>query len=295
MFAVVAGALFLSACQQAPSILSPQDFETQWHDLLAQRNYAAAQTLIDQREKSLPGDAEVSIARANLYFRQATSPAAGFSASGRGAGTAGDSAKFDTLLVHRALDVLAEGIRRHPERFDMRLGLAYLFQQVGLRIPQVQLVRETIEFARAHPDSMRWSYGGPMPMPTETYVPRMLHDYVRYYADRGAPGDDPVMFALAEPIMQAYPHSPYVPNDVAFWFATTHRWDRSLEYLMAAERADSTDALVLYNLGWANEQLKRHGPAVHYYRRALATGTAGGNADLDQSARQRLRAMGEKP
>lgn len=295
LVAVLAVVVFLSACQSAPSTQSPQDFETQWHDLIAQRNYTAAQKLIDQREKQHPGDAEVSIARANLYFRQATSAAAGFSGSGRGAGSAGDSAKFDTLLVRRALDELSQGIAKHPERFDMRLGLAYLFQQVGLRVSQAELIRETVAYTKAHADSLRWTYGDPLPAPAETYVPQMLHDYVRYYVDRAAPGDDQAVFALGQTVMQAYPHSPYIPNDIAYWYGQHGDWDKSLQYLLAAERADSTDALVLYNLGWANEQLKRKGPAVHYYRRALVVSTAGGKSDISQSAQQRLAAMGERP
>ena len=197
--------------------------------------------------------------------------------------------------MRRALDVLAEGIRKHPERFDMRLGLAYLFQEVGLRAPEVELVRQTISFAKEYPDSMRWNYGAPLPVPAEAYVPRMLHDYVRFYIDRGAPGDDQAVFALAQPIMQAYPHSAYVPNDVAFMYASRSQWGQSLEFLIAAERADSTDALVLFNLGWANEKLKRRDPSVHYYRRAIATSTASGNTDIYQSARQRLVALGERP
>ena len=293
--AVLAAVVCLSACQPASRLLSPQDFETQWHDLVAQRNYTAAQKLIDQREKQKPGDAEVSIARANLYFRQATSAAAGLSGSGRGAGSAGDSAKFDTLLVRRALDELSQGIARHPERFDMRLGLAYLFQQVGLRVPQAELIRETVAYTKAHPDSLRWTYGDPLPARAEAYVPQMLHDYVRFYVDRAAPGDGQAVFALGETIMQAYPHSPYVPNDIAYWFGQQGDWGKSLQYLMAAERADSTDALVLYNLGWANEQLKREAPATHYYRRALVVGAAGGKTDISQSAQQRLTAMGQHP
>ena len=291
VLAALAGAVVLSACQRGPSSSTPQVFETQWHDLLKQRDYAGAQKLIDQREKQLPGDAEVSIARANLYFRRATGQAKGFTTGGGAA----DSATIDTLLVRRALDVLADGIRKHPERFDMRLGLAYLFQQVGLRVPEVELVRQTISFAKEYPDSLRWNYGAPLPRPAEDYVPQMLHDYVRYYIDRGAPGDDQAVFALAQPIMQAYPHSTYVPNDVAFMYASRNQWEQSLEFLRAAERADSTDALVLFNLGWANEKLKRRDPALHYYRRAIATSRAGGNSDIDQSSRQRLVALGERP
>jgi tetratricopeptide (TPR) repeat protein len=202
---------------------------------------------------------------------------------------------LDTVLAQRALDTLRDGIHRHPERLDMRMGLAYLCQQLGMRIAEVQVVQETIGYSLQHGDALRWSYGEPLPLPANQYVPQVLHDYVRYYADRGAPGDDRAMMALAQLIMQAYPNSPYVPNDVAYWYATQNQWERSLDFLKLAERADSTDALVLYNLGWAHEQLKRRAPAVRYYRRALAVGTAGRKADIVQSASQRLAALGETP
>jgi len=93
-------------------------------------------------------------------------------------------------------------------------------------------------------------------------------------------------------VMQAYPKSPYAPNDVAFWYAQRQQWDRSLEFLRIAERADSTDALVLYNLGWANEHLHRRDPALRWYRRALLVADAGQNGEILQSARERLTALG---
>jgi tetratricopeptide (TPR) repeat protein len=288
-------ALVLASCQPAPSNQSPREFEGQWHELLAQRNYPAAQRLIDQRQNRLPDDPEVVIARANLYFRQSTSRVAGFAASGRRTAVAGDSVGLDTLLARRALDTLRDGIRRHPDRLDMRLGLAYLCQQLGMRIAEVEIVGESVAYAHEHPDALRWSYGEPLPLPAEDFVPQVLHEYVRYYVDRGAPGDDRVMLALAQIIMQAYPRSPYVPNDVAFFYGAHGDWKTSLEFLERAEHADSTDALVLYNLGWAHEQLKQRDAALHYYRRAFATGTAGRKSDVAESASQRLAVLGAKP
>ena len=295
--ALVVAACALASCspKAAPAPLSPRDFETAWHALLAQRDYAAAQQLIDQREAQLPNDAEVLIARANLYFRQATGPTAGFGPGGRKGAAVGDSMGFDTLLAERALDTLRDGIHQHPERLDLRMGLTYLCQQMGMRIAEVQVVGETVGYTLAHADSLLWSYGEPLPAPANEYVPQVLHDYVRYYANRNAPGDDRAMLAMAQLVMRAYPNSSYVPNDVAFWYATQNHWELSLDYLRMAEHADSTDALVLYNLGWANEQLRRRDPAVRYYRRALAVGTAGSKADIVQSANQRLAALGATP
>ena len=292
--AIAALAWALVSCHPAPA-QSPRDFETQWHELLAARDYAAAQRLIDRRAMQLPDDPEVAIARANLYFRQSTGPGAGFGATGLRSRTPGDSTGLDTLLARRALDTLRDGITRHPNRLDMRLGLAYLCQQLGMRIQEVQIVGETIEYARQHPDSLLWSYGEPLQVPVAEFLPRSLHDLVRYYADRGAPGDDRAMMVLAELVMEGYPNSPYVPNDVAFYYGAHGDWKTSLRFLERAERADSTDALVLYNLGWAHEQLKQRDAALRYYRRALATGTAGRKDDIVTSASQRLDALGEKP
>jgi tetratricopeptide (TPR) repeat protein len=293
--AVAAAALLLASCQTATPVQSPREFETQWHDLLARRDYAAAAKLIDQRDKRLPDDPEVTIARANLYFRRAVGAGAGFGTSGRPPGSPRDSAGLDTLLVRRALDTLHDGIARHPGRLDMRLGLVYLCQQLGMRDAEAQLIGETVAYARQHPDSLRWSYGEPLPRPADEFVPQSLHEYVRYYADHGAPGDDRWLLALAEIVMQAYPNSAFIPNDLAYFFGAKGDWQTSLGFLRRAERADSSDALVLYNLGWAHEQLKQRDIALRYYRRALTAGSAGGNGEIVASASQRLGVLGAKP
>ena len=290
----VAAALTIGSCQRAPATQSARDFEAQWHELMTQRNYTSAQKLIDQREKQLPGDPEVAIARANLYFRQATGPAGRFAPGGKPSATT-DAAGLDTLQARHALDTLRDGIARHPERLDMRLGLAFLCQQLGLRLAEVQIFSETVAYALEHPGGLRWSYGDPLPLPADQFVPQSLHDYVRFYADRGGPGDEQSMMAIGQIVMQAYPHSAYVPNDLAYYYGQRRDWKTSLEYLKVAERADSTDALVLYNLGWTHEQLKHHDPALHYYRRALTTSVAGNQRDLAESARQRLVALGSTP
>jgi tetratricopeptide (TPR) repeat protein len=208
---------------------------------------------------------------------------------------AGDSAGIDTLLARRALDALSDGIARNPERLDIRLGLAFLCQQLGMPMAEVQVVQGAVAYARQHPDALRWSYGEPLALPAEQYVPQSLHDYVRFYADRGAPGDEGPMLALAHLVMETYPNSPHVPNDVAFFYGQRNDWKTSLEYLKHAERADSSDALVLYNLGWAHEQLKQRAPALRYYRRAAAAGAAGRKSDIASSASQRLAALGAAP
>lgn len=292
--AVVAAVLALASCQSGPPIQSPRDFEAQWHDLLAKRDFAAAERLINQRASKLPDDPDVAIARANLYFRQATGPSAGFATSRKPPG-APDSTRFDTLLAQRALETLRDGIQKHPGRLDMRFGLMFLCQQCGLRIAEDQLAAETIAFARAHPDSLQWLYGEPLPEPADEFLPKSLHDFVRYYVDRGAPGDDRAMLLLGELVMRGYPNSPYVPNDIAFYYGARGDWKTSLGYLQRAERADSTDALVLYNLGWAHEQLKQRDDALRYYRRALVAATAGRKRDVVASSSQRLAALGAKP
>ena len=281
--ALAAAAVALAACAPAPKTLSPRVFEARWHELVAQRNYPAAAQLIGQRERQLPNAPEAMIARANLCFRQATAPAAG------------KSVGLDTLLAQRAIDTLHDGVKRFPDRLDVRMGLAFLCQQLGMATAQLQAIDETIAYARDHGESLRWSYGDPLPEPARDYVPQLLRDYVRFYADRGAPGDDQMMMAIAGRVMRSYPATPYVANDVANWFGAHNQWERSLEFLHSAERADSTDGLVLFNLGWANEHLRRRDPAIHYYRRALSVSTAGGQSELAQSATERLTALGVTP
>src|SRR5207247_2828821 len=104
-----------------------------------------------------------------------------------------------------------------------------------------------------------------------------------FYLQRGAPGDERPMLAIAQLSYDAFPNSPFALNDVAYFYGSRGDWSKSLEFLLRAERADSSDALVLYNLGWAHENLGHRGEAIRYYRRALVVGEAGRRSDVTQS------------
>src|SRR5207244_10585926 len=98
-----------------------------------------------------------------------------------------------------------------------------------------------------------WSYGDPLPATPETYIPKTLHEYVRHYVPLAEQGDERPLLAFAKLSYEAYPNSPFAMNDVAYFYGGRGEWGRSLELLRLAERADSTDALVLYNIAWAHD------------------------------------------
>jgi len=294
--ALLAGLPF--GCHSTPKVDTPQDFEAKLHPLVTAHEYAAAETLIDRRERALPGDAEVYVSRGNLYFQMAFGPMANAAAGLPGAAptdSAGNPHRApDTLLVRRAMESVRDGIARHPERLDMRFGLAYLLQQLGDPESEFAVLSNAVAYAKQHPDSLRWTYGEPLPSPPDEYVPQVLHDYVRFYLERDLPGDDLPMLAIARLSAEAYPRNNKSTNDVAFYYGTRGEWQRSLEFLRRAEQADSSDALVLYNLGWAHENLGHKSLAVRYYTRAVAAGEAGRMTDVAQSARGRLDQLGGK-
>ena len=232
------------------------------------------------------------MARGNLYFQMAVRAAGNPAAGPRG--PARDSAAEhgpDTLLLRRSTDALREGIRKHPERLDIHLGLAFIEQQTGNVGAEIAALSDGIAYARQHPDELRWTYGEPLPSPPAEFVPQALHDYVSFYLDRGAPGDEVPMLTIARMSSEAYPANNRSTNDVAFYYGARGDWKRSLEFLERAERADSSDALVLFNLGWAHENLARRDLALRYYRRAATAGDAGRMKDIAESARDRVAAL----
>ena len=297
--AAVAGACLALACQKAPRVLSPQDFEARLREQVAQRSFAAAESLLAERERRHPGDAEVYVGRGNLYFLMAHRGVSSAASVLPGTSTPQDSAGSaaatpDTQLVRRAIDVIREGIRRHPERLDIRFGLAFIHQQIGDPAGEIAALREAVDYAREHAAELRWLYGEPLPSPPDRYIPTALRDYVRFYSDRGAPGDEGPMLEIARLSAEAYPKSPQSANDVALYYGNHGDWKRSLEFLEQAEQADSTNPLVLYNLGWAHENLGHRSRALRYYTRATTAGDAGGKQDVAQSARDGLARLNGK-
>ncbi len=283
-------AVLVAGCARQAADRTPREFENQWHALLARRQFAQAERLIQNREKRHPDDPEVFVARGNLYFRMARgvphlAPTPGAS------GTAADSGAVatDTLLARRAVETLADAVRRFPNRLDIRFGLAYVEQELGQTDAEVAVLRDAVAYAREHPADLRWSYGEPLPGPPERYVPSTLHDYVTYYMDH--PGHDATMLAIANLAGEAYPHWPYALNDIAYYYGARGDWTQCLAYLGRAYRADSTDALVLYNLGWAYENTGRRAQALHWYQRSLIASQAGSVPEIAKDTEGRIAVL----
>ncbi len=282
-----------SGCQgRTPALDQPREFEAKLQQLVGLRRFGSADSLINARARLRPGDPEVAVARGNLYYQMAVRAARNQAPGLPGAAAdSGGPRGPDTLLVRRSIEALREGIAQHPERLDIRFGLAYIEQELGATGTEIEVLRDAIRWAKQHPDDLRWRYGDPLPSPPGEYVPQALHDYVSFYLDRGAPGDEVPMLAIARMSAEAYPSNNRSTNDVAFYYGARGDWKRSLEFLERAERADSSDALVLFNLGWAHENLGHRAPALRYYSRAVTAGDAGRMKDIAQSARQRLAAL----
>src|SRR5262249_33642702 len=113
----------VAGCGRQAADMPPREFEDQWHALLARRQFAQAERLIQNREKRHPGDPGVFVARGTLYFRMARG-VRGLSPTRGGAPGDSGAVATDTVLARRAVETLAEAVRRFPSRLDIRFGLA---------------------------------------------------------------------------------------------------------------------------------------------------------------------------
>lgn len=291
---IVLALLLVAACQNATTsrttmtTASAREFETQWHGLIASGRFAAAESLIDARDRQAPGDAEVYVARGNLYYQESRRR----SAPGPGGAVDSNAVRAASALTERAVSTLKEGVARQPHRMDIRFGLAFVLQELRRPDEELEVLREAVAYAKAHPDELLWSYGEPLPEPPSSYIPETLHQDVEFYLMRGEPGDDRKAMEIATLSADAYPMSTAALNDIAFVYGVRHEWAKGLEVLKRAEAIDSTSAALLLNMGYTYQNLGKRSVAQRYYERSLTSATAQGDDQIAQQARTALSYFG---
>jgi tetratricopeptide (TPR) repeat protein len=221
-------------------------------------DYAAADSLISHRERALPGDAEVYVSRGNLYFQKAfgamsdttTGLPGAAGADHRNAPRARHAARAPRDRVACATAFAATRAARHA------LRAAYMLQQLGDPESEFEVLSNAVDVRDAASrfvalDLRRAAARrGRRVRAAGAARLRAVLSRARPARRRAWP-----MLAIARLSSEAYPRNNRSTNDVAFYYGTAGEWHRSLEFLRRAEKSDSTDALVLYNLGWTHENL----------------------------------------
>lgn len=268
---------------------------------VSQRDSTAVAALISDWERLYPDDAELYSVRANYYFMNAIREIVVMSAEepsdGRTALSFKDSLgvtrymysepQYDAVKIGLAKSSLEEGIAKHPDRLDLRLGKVTIHLRANENTLAVQEIESALE--RSITNKNKWM--GTLDTPIETDGVSYLRDCVQDYFAGFLDTDD---MASAKRVIDAavrlYPKDAvFLADRAAIGYFSGDLKDALKWYLSALENAPD-DMLVANNIAHIYEELGDTQNAIKYYRIVANSG----DEDFAESAKAELKRLSAK-
>ncbi len=205
-----------------------------------------------------PEDPQLYVAAFNFYLGQSVpGHAASSSRAGVDSGTIavngrilhpGDTGvDYNQQQLRTALNWINAGIRRDPDRLDMRFGKAHALRLTHQFDSFLVVMRQVLARSVENRSQWLWNNGESLDSGRQ-FVLRTMQTYMRefYEADRATLL--PVMTQLGEAIIGVYPEEVEVLTTTGVGLLLQGRHDQAIAYLRRAENVRPDDVVVLNNL-----------------------------------------------
>jgi len=196
--------------------------------------------------------------------------------------------KYDQANFDYAMELIADGIKRNPDRLDLRFGKAYILGETRNYKEHIQDIKDVLERNIENEEAWLWMENEPL-SDVPNFLTESLHDYVSnlFYA-----GEDYLHDAIeiAELILKQYPNSVIHRSNIGAAYYSLGDYQKAIENFKMATEVDPEDVVVLLNLAVINAELENWDEAIIYYEKVLICGEA-----YDQEfAREQLELIRDK-
>lgn len=267
---------------------------------ISERNTTATLALISDWEKLFPNDAELYSLRANYYFQNAVDDVIVVSeiapTDGREYFVVKDSLgaeayifselQIDSVKLDPAKEALAEGIRKNPDRIDLRLGKVTMHLYVQENLLAVQEIQSALE----HSTKNNNMWIGTLDNPIESNGISYLRDCVQDYLSQLLNAND---FVSAEKMIdtciQIYPNDAIFLTDKGTLRFYAGDSETALQWYLKARELAPDDMLITSKIANLYEKQGDKKNALKYYH-IVADGNDEHFAGIAQTAIQELDA-----
>jgi tetratricopeptide (TPR) repeat protein len=185
--------------------------------------------------------------------------------SGKEVGSISTLGQTNPEIPKRALNILAEGVRRFPERADIALGLAHVQQKMGSQSECVQTLINLLAFSKKDPGSLRWKKNDRLPKEADHFIPEAIQGYSAELYQSESAESDALCARLCDATIEAFPDHPFAYNIKAALASANGKQDEALGLLKTAHLKAPEDPLILLNLGDAYMKANQHTKAKETY------------------------------
>jgi tetratricopeptide (TPR) repeat protein len=267
--------------------VSGQAFKQQFNDLVLKKDTVGQQQLLEKWEKADSNDPELFVAYFNFYVIKSKKEIMSIGQNPKGkdvlqimdqdttkkepvAFMYGDT-YYERTLLSKGFDQISKGIKKYPNRLDMRFGKIYMFGQLEDYEKFTTEIIKTIDFSNENKNKWTWADSKPLDDPKEI----MLSSIQNYQNQLYNTENDNLldnMNRIAETVLKYYPDHVESLSNISIVFMLQKQYDKALEPLLKAEKINPKDYIVLSNIAQAYKLKGDNKNAIKYYELTIKHG-----------------------
>jgi tetratricopeptide (TPR) repeat protein len=264
-----------------------QTFKQQFNDLVSKKDTVGQQQLLEKWEKTDSNDPELFVAYFNYYVIKSKKEIVTFGQNPKGKDVLQimdqDTTKkepvafmygntfYEPNLLSKGFDWINKGIKKHPNRLDMRYGKIYMFGQLEDYEKFTTEIIKTIDYSNENKNKWTWADSKPLDDPKE-FMLSSLQDYQLQLYNTENDSLLENMKRIAEAVLKYYPDHIESLTNLSIVYLIQKQYDKALEPLLKAEKLNPKDYIVLGNIAQAYKLKGDNKNAIKYFELTLKHG-----------------------
>lgn len=234
-----------------PLFTIAQTYNQRFEEVLHGKDSAGQRQLLSEWQASKPLDADLQVAYFN-FFKQCYEREA--------------DSLIQEGLISEAFSHIDSGIKRFPNRLDMRLMKISMLWDLGGYVGYKENILALLEQQDIVKDGWLWKNNSPLIDATD-FLLKYVDNYVVQLYNLNEESVHPYMDEIANRVLVSYPqHVPSLSN-LAITALYHEDYDTAIGYLAKALSIEETNTSVLSNLAFAYAQVGETEQAIAYYEK----------------------------
>ena len=264
-----------------------QTFKVQFNDLISKKDTVGQQQLLEKWEKADNNDPELFVACFNFYVIKSKKEIVTLGQNPKGKDVLQimdqDTTKkepvafmygntyYKSNLLSKGFDWISKGIKKYPNRLDMRFGKIYMFGQLKDYEKFTTEIINTVDYSNQNKNKWTWADSKPLDDPKEFMLSSIQSYQLQLY---NTENDNLLenMKRIAETILKYYPDHVESLSNISIVFMLQKQYDKALESLLKAEIIKPKDYIVLSNIAQAYKLKGDNKNAIKYYELTIKFG-----------------------
>lgn len=194
--------------------------------------------------------------------------------------------RVDSARLRSSMNILAEGIAKHPDRLDFRLGKITLHLNAGENDLAVQEIRSALERSMANSNNWSWTFNSPVETKGVSYLRNCIQDYLSQMLEMG---DLASAERMVDDCISLYPKEAVFLTDKGTLRFYAEDLQSALKWYLEARKTAPEDMLIATNIANIYEKQGNRKKALKFYK-IVANSNDKEFAENAKNAIQRLNA-----